>query len=96
MALITARIGAFAGGFNFHKADQHIPQRNGKVRPSLERGKRRFAHRRQPLLLDPAQFRQILEQPHQRRAKLILRLAAYRWIGERCLGVSSIAGDYLL
>ena len=38
VALVLARVGAFVGRFDFHEPDEHVSERDGVVRPGLERG----------------------------------------------------------
>jgi len=59
---VASWIGAFTGRLDFDEAHEHVSQCDGVIGSTLERGKRRFADRREPLSFEAAKFREIGEE----------------------------------
>ena len=93
MPFVAAWVGAFAGGFDFHVADEHFAQCDRVIRSGLERGQQRFTDRGEQLALEATKLREISEQPFQRGAKLVLRFAAGGGVRKLCFRVGPEAGD---
>ena len=74
--LEAARIGPLAGCLDLDEADEGVCASDGVVRPRLEIGKRGFANRHDSAARQSREFAEVLDEPFQRRAKLILRCTA--------------------
>jgi hypothetical protein len=90
---VAPRVGAFAGCLDFDKTDKHVAQCDGVIGSSLERGKRRFADRCDPIPSQAAQFREIAEEPFQRGSELVLGLASRSRIRKLRSSVFAKSGD---